>query len=235
MRLTIVYDNYPYRSGLETDWGFSALVQSGPDTVLFDTGKRGSILLSNLKALDCDLGSIDAVVLSHAHSDHSGGMQALLDQGIQPDVYLLPSFSAGYKARLRRRTAVREVEPAQQIAPRIYTTGEIAGSPPEQALVLDTPRGLVIITGCAHPGIVSMVEAAKRTFHERPYLVAGGFHLGSAGPARLKTIMNEFRRLDVKYVAPCHCSGDNARWYFSREFGKDYIEAGVGKVIDLMP
>lgn len=138
MSLTIVYDNNPDRPGLETDWGFSALVQTGPDTVLFDTEKRGSILLSDLRTLDYDLESIDAVPLSHAHGDHTGGLQTLLDHGIRPDVYLLPSFSAGQKARLRQRTEAMEVEPAQQIAPRIYTTGEIAGDPPEQALVLDT-------------------------------------------------------------------------------------------------
>lgn len=234
-KITIVYDNYPYVEGLETDWGFAALVEYGEQKILFDTGTSGSILLSNLRKLDINPKKVDKVVLSHAHGDHIGGLQALLDGGARPTVYLPPSFSASYTAQLRKRVKVVEVRPGQKLSERVYTTGELPGPPPEQALVLDTTRGLVVITGCAHPGVVTMVEWAKRHFHESPALVLGGFHLFNKGEVYIQGVIHEFRRLDVGRVAPCHCSGMKTRAMFAKEYGDKYVEVGVGRVIEIQP
>ncbi|MFO8036525.1 MAG: MBL fold metallo-hydrolase [Anaerolineales bacterium] len=233
--ITIVYDNYLYKKGLETDWGFSALVEYGEEKILFDTGASGSILLSNMRKLDIDPKRINKVVLSHIHGDHIGGLQALLNSGARPTVYLLPSFSASYKAELRKTVKVVEVKAGQKLSERVYTTGALPGPPPEQALVLDTTHGLVVITGCAHPGVVTMVETAKRHFHESPYLVLGGFHLFNKSEAYIQGVINEFHRLGVTYAAPCHCSGMKTRAMFAKDYGNKYVEVGVGKVIEIKP
>lgn len=85
--LTIVYDNNAYDPRLRTAWGFACLVEAGDATVLFDTGGDGATLLGNMDALELDPRDIDAIVLSHIHGDHTGGLLALLNRGITPTVF----------------------------------------------------------------------------------------------------------------------------------------------------
>jgi 7,8-dihydropterin-6-yl-methyl-4-(beta-D-ribofuranosyl)aminobenzene 5'-phosphate synthase len=74
MKITILYDNTVFQSGLKPDWGFSCLVEAHNRTILFDTGSNGSILLENMKKLDIDPLSIDEVFISHSHFDHISGL-----------------------------------------------------------------------------------------------------------------------------------------------------------------
>jgi 7,8-dihydropterin-6-yl-methyl-4-(beta-D-ribofuranosyl)aminobenzene 5'-phosphate synthase len=228
MIITLVYDNTCAKAGLQSDWGFSALIRYQDQRVLLDTGARGDILLGNMQKLGIDPRQIDTVVLSHIHQDHIGGLQSLLAAGAEPSVVLLPSFSQAYQSQLASQVPVLVAEPDLDLGPRIHTTGEIPGSPPEQALVLDTTRGLIVITGCAHPGVDRMVLEAKRLYKENIYLVIGGFHLGNASPERIRGIINEFQRLEVDYVAPCHCTGAAAKRMFREAFGDHFLEGGAG-------
>lgn len=231
--IQIVFDNYPYQEGLDTGWGFSAFVTYKDYNVLFDTGASGSILLKNMAALNIHPDEIQNVVLSHQHNDHTAGLQQLLYAGANPKIYLPPSFSSSFKNQFSGQAEVIEVTPGLPITERISTSGEIQGSPPEQALVIDTTRGLIVITGCAHPGVENMVLAAKRYFKEEVYLVMGGFHLGSASTEEVKRIIKEFKRIGVVQVAPCHCTGDRAISQFKEAFGDNYIRLGVGAVIEI--
>jgi 7,8-dihydropterin-6-yl-methyl-4-(beta-D-ribofuranosyl)aminobenzene 5'-phosphate synthase len=231
--ITLVFDNYPYKPGLETAWGFSAFITYQEENVLFDTGAAGNLLLKNMAALDIEPAQIQNVVLSHEHNDHTGGMQSLVSAGANPKIYLPPSFSAEFKNYYSRQVKVVEVSPGMKIIERMYSIGEMQGPPPEQALVIDTTKGLVVITGCAHPGIEKIVLRAKQEFKEDIYLVLGGFHLGSASASQVNKIIKEFNRIGVKYVAPCHCTGDQAINKFRTAFGEDFIQVGVGKVIEI--
>lgn len=231
--ITLVFDNYPYKPGLETAWGFSAFITYQDQNVLFDTGATGNLLLKNMAALDIKPAQIQNVVLSHEHKDHTGGMQALVSAGADPKIYIPPSFSAEFKNYYSRQVDVIEVSPGMQIIERMYTIGEMQGPPPEQALVIDTTKGLVVITGCAHPGIEDIVLKAKQEFKEDIYLVLGGFHLGSASANKVNEIIKEFNRIGVKYVAPCHCTGEQAISRFREAFGEYFIQVGVGKVIEI--
>jgi len=104
----------------------------------------------------------------------------------------------------------------------------------EQSLVITTSKGLVIITGCAHPGVVNVIRTAKEIVpDDRVYLVMGGFHLSGASSAQIESIIDSFVELGVERVAPCHCSGDEARRLFEERYGEDYIESGVGKRVPL--
>lgn len=69
--ITVVFDNNPYKKGLENGWGFSCLIEGMEKTVLFDTG--GNILLDNMQMLGIYPEAVDILVLSHVHSDHVGG------------------------------------------------------------------------------------------------------------------------------------------------------------------
>ncbi len=231
--ITLVFDNYPYKPGLGTDWGFSAFITYKDQNILFDTGASGNLLLKNMAALDIEPARIQNVLLSHEHSDHTGGMQSLVSGGADPDVYIPPSFSNEFKNYYSSRVDLIDVTPGMKIIDRMYTLGEMEGPPPEQALVIDTTKGLVVITGCAHPGIQNIVLKAKQQFNEDIYLVLGGFHLGNATSSQINGIIKELNRIGVKYVAPCHCTGDQAIGQFRNAFGEDFIQVGVGKVIEI--
>lgn len=74
----------------------------------------------------------------------------------------------------------------------------------------------------------------KKTFpSQNIYLVLGGFHLDEASDAELHGIISDFRKFNVQKVAPCHCSGERTRELFKQEYGDDFIENGVGKIIEI--
>jgi 7,8-dihydropterin-6-yl-methyl-4-(beta-D-ribofuranosyl)aminobenzene 5'-phosphate synthase len=227
---TIVYDNNAYNPSLRTDWGFACLVETGEATVLFDTGAKGTILLDNMGELGFDPQVIDVVVLSHIHGDHTGGLRGLLDTGARPVVYVPASFPASFKDDVRAVTDLVEVTDPVEILPGVHTTGEVGSSIVEQALVVETGAGLVVVTGCAHPGVVEMVRRAKEAIEGEVGLVMGGFHLGGASSAQIEAIIADFRELGVQQVAPSHCTGDRARQMFAKAYGDDCTLSGVGQV-----
>lgn len=233
--LTIVYDNNPYDPRLRTAWGFACLVETADTTVLFDTGGDGPTLLGNMDVLGIDPHDIDAVVLSHIHGDHTGGLLALLDLGITPQVFAPAAFPQTFKDAVRARTDLVEVSGPAELLPGIWTTGELGSAIVEEALAVESDAGLIVITGCAHPGVDEMVRQAQAVLGEPVVLVTGGFHLGDAGQSRIAQIIAAFHEMNVQQVAPCHCTGDRARRMFAEAYGPDYIAAGVGRVIVVAP
>ena len=119
LTITILYDNNPYDTRLRTAWGFSALVEVQAGVYLFDTGGDSPTLLENMRVLEIDPAPIQAVILSHVHSDHVGGLEGLLREGIQPVVYVPPSFPESFKRSISQQTAVVEVGMGQPAAQRI--------------------------------------------------------------------------------------------------------------------
>jgi 7,8-dihydropterin-6-yl-methyl-4-(beta-D-ribofuranosyl)aminobenzene 5'-phosphate synthase len=233
LTITILYNNIEFDQRLTSGWGFAALVEYRGETTLFDTGGNGPILMENMQLLGLNPGQIKRVVLSHAHGDHTGGLSVLLKQGTQPTVYLLPSFPEAFKRDVKRLTTLIETSAGQTITDGVATTGEMGQGIPEQALVIQTDQGLVILTGCAHPGIVAIVEQARQLFDDKVRLVLGGFHLGDKSRAEIQRIIEDFRRLDVAQVAPSHCTGELAITMFAEAYGDQFIHAGVGSVIRL--
>lgn len=231
--ISVVFDNYTVREELSSAWGFAAFVSYQDHNVLFDTGAAGSTLLNNMAVMGIKPDQIQNIVLSHQHNDHTGGLQAILFAGAEPIIYMLPSFSSTFKNQYSNQAGIVEVSPGQKIGDRIFSTGEIQGSPPEQALVIDTTRGLVVITGCAHPGVEKIVKYVKQTFKGEIYLVLGGFHLNGASTSQVNRIIKELQHLGVEHVAPCHCTGDRAIAQFKDAFGDQFIKVGVGAVIEI--
>lgn len=233
--IIIVYDNNPFDSRLNTGSGFSCLVRLPERTILFDTGGDSSTLLDNTHQLQIDPQEVEAVVLSHIDEDHVGGLDGFLEQNNDVTVYLPRSFPQEFKYDVTFLGAkVEEIHAAKELMPGVYSTGELEDETKEQSLIITTGKGLVIITGCAHPGIVDIIQRAKEVVPDSTvYLVLGGFHLSKASSAELESIIDNFRQLGVENVAPCHCSGDQARRLFKQRYGTHYIESGVGKIIPL--
>jgi len=235
LTISIIYDNNKYDPRLEPRWGFSCLIEGLERTILFDTGGDSATLLHNMKELQIDLKEIDVVVLSHIHGDHVGGLNGLLKENGNVKVYLPRSFPEKFKDSIRSFGAgVNEISEAKRLMTGVYTTGELGDGIREQSLVIITSKGLVIITGCAHPGVVNIIRKAKDIVsEERVYLVMGGFHLAGESTARIQSIIEQFRQSSVEKVAPCHCSGDETRRQFRQAYGEGYIESGAGKIITI--
>lgn len=232
--ITVIYDNNSYQKNLQTAWGFSCLVKTSTITLLFDTGGDGSILMGNMQKLDIDPQEIDVVFLSHFHGDHCGGIYKFLETNPAISVYLPQSFPKEFKVNLATYGAkIVDVNKSVKIAENIFSSGEIGSEIIEQSLIILTPKGQIVITGCAHPGIVQIVQRAQELFVEPILLVMGGFHLVGKSKANLSSIISTLKSLGIQYAAPCHCSGDMARRKFSQEFGQAYLNFGVGKIINL--
>jgi len=233
VRLTIVYDNNAFDVRLRTAWGFACLVEVGGMTVLFDTGGDGAILMQNMAVLGIDPDVIDVVVLSHIHADHVGGLEALLSSNDHLVIYVPESFSSEIARRAGERAQVVPVGGPQEIVEGVHTTGEMGTAIVEQSLILETGRGLVVVTGCAHPGIAEIVRRA--TEMGEVDLVVGGFHLSGRSWSDIQGIVEELMALGVRRVAPCHCTGAEATAAFEAAYGTEFIPCGVGTVITIGP
>jgi 7,8-dihydropterin-6-yl-methyl-4-(beta-D-ribofuranosyl)aminobenzene 5'-phosphate synthase len=231
--ITVVYDNLSYDSTLTSGWGFGCVIQTGKDTILFDTGGNGKVLLDNMQKLNIDAHSIQSVVISHNHLDHQGGLKDFLAVKSQVSVFIPSSSPVGLEHDIHSKgaKAVR-VDSFKQIANFIYSSGELKGNIPEQSLVVQSRKGLVIITGCAHPGIVRIIEHVKPLFPYEPiYLAMGGFHLKGESSQNISKIVNTIQEYGVQKIAPSHCTGEAAIQIFKNRFGEDFIESGVGRRI----
>ena len=170
-----MYDNEASRE-LKSGWGFSCLIET-EEKILFDTGDDGEKLIYNMKHLNVVPETIDKVVISHNHWDHTGGLKKFLELNNNAKVLQPKSFSK-----------------PTEISPGIYSTGALGTFIKEQSLVVNTEKGNLVITGCAHPGLAKIID--KATQLGRIYGVLGGFH----GFSKLEKLRG------IKIIAPCHCT-----------------------------
>jgi len=123
-----------------------------------------------MKKLGINPSSIKKVVISHIHSDHLGGLEGFLERNSNVTVFIPKSFPQSIKNMIIQKGAkFVEISAPRKISDFVYTTGELYGPPEEQTLIIDSKRGLIIITGCAHPGIVNIVKRAKELMKKIKY------------------------------------------------------------------
>lgn len=234
VKISVLYDNQKYNPELKTGWGFSALVQTGDKNILFDTGGDGQTLLSNMRKMGINPSKIDAVVLSHIHGDHTGGLSDFLIENPNMQVYVPSSFPANFEYEIKTVGAdLVEIFGPEKIVKGFHSTGELGTSIKEQGMMFETPKGLVLMTGCAHPGIDKMVEKVRELSDQRIYLVMGGFHLREASESKIADIISIFKKLGVEKIAPSHCTGEKTIHLFEKDYGNNYIKSGVGKIVEI--
>ncbi len=216
VEIQVVYDNTAAEAGFRADWGFAAVVTANGRRVLFDSGTKPELFMENLKLLQVDPATLESVLISHAHGDHMGGLARLRA--------LNPKLTVHLPERLG----------AYEIAPGLWSTGIVEGQPPEQALAILTPKGLVLLTGCSHPGVVKMVEAAETQRGVSSLrLLLGGFHMLQQSAAYIHSTLDRLRELRVERLAATHCTGDLAIKMFREAYGARFESAGAGKRIVL--
>jgi len=219
MKLRIVYDNEA-KEGLESDWGFSCLVEAGNRKMLFDTGASSDILSRNMQKFGIRKEELEIIALSHEHRDHIGGLDAVLHQNV--GVYIPCSFTRGTKKRIEEKAKdVFEVSEPADIFSGVHTIGELGKAIKEQSLALETRdgEGVVVLTGCAHPGLENILETAK-VFGDL-YGVIGGFH----GFDKLKLLE------ELKMVMPCHCTVRKKE--IMRMYPEKAVWCGAGEIIEI--
>ena len=215
MIIEIVYDNEA-RSGLQSDWGFAALIRKD-ENILFDTGTKVSILRNNMEKMGIGIDEIDKVVLSHEHHDHVGGLDCVLSEDLE--VFVPVEFSSKIKNKIERTALLNSVSGPQRISKGIYTTGGLKGHAVEQSLVIELMQGVAVVTGCAHPGLVRILEASKGYGDIRA--VIGGFHG-----------FDEYEALeDVEKIVPCHCTKNKIK--IKRRFEEKTIDCFAGLKIEM--
>ena len=231
--LTILYDNYVFDSSCQAEWGFSCLIETSEMVILFDTGGEPEVLRHNIEALEVDVSEIDCIVISHEHWDHIGGIEVIL--GEKPDIPVYVPENCPYRIMSSIRSLggnCIETGNATKITDSISTTVTLNGPPYEQALMIQTNDGLIVVTGCSHPGVDNLVRNAYDLTEESIGLVIGGFHLGNAGDSQLDRICDELDEIGVVCVAASHCTGDNSIDYFRERYGDSFVESGVGFVYE---
>lgn len=232
--LTILYDNYTSINGLISSNGFSCLIKGTEKTVLFDTGGDGKIFLHNIKQLKASPKSVDVVVISHDHNDHTGGLLSFLSLNDDVSIYLPSILPDGLNQKISSYDAkTHYVRQPFKICKGLFSTGVMGNGPNEQALIINSKKGLILITGCAHPGIINIIEKAMKIFKKRVLFVFGGFHLKGKSDDAIKTVIGKFLSLGVKKVGGSHCTGSRAMQLFKAKYGKNYIQMSVGKIIPL--
>ena len=234
-KVTTLVDNDVWMRGLASSWGLSLYVEidSGEERhrILMDTSGSFDVLLKNARKLEVNLSDVEAIFVSHWHLDHCGSLShvlPLLRQ--QTPVYVPSKSSSGIKTiREAKGTPIVCSDPVY-LMDGVMSTGEMGGGVSEHSLVITMrDKGLVILSGCAHPGIINIVKRAQLVSGvSRVYAVIGGFHISSK---REGAYVAEFlHELGVKLVSPCHCTGVDAKDAIAEIMKGNCAKNGSGKV-----
>jgi 7,8-dihydropterin-6-yl-methyl-4-(beta-D-ribofuranosyl)aminobenzene 5'-phosphate synthase len=228
-------------------------------------------LFNNLEALEHDINEIKAVVLSHGHPDHYGGLLEFLAKrtGAPIPVYLhkevfLPKILVTPRGRIgpwvleldqlvAAGIELHENQGPQLVLDQVLLTGTVEPTthyekplpsfrrrkgeqeeqdlfPDEQALVANVEgRGLVVIGGCSHPGIVNMVKyAQKLTGVKKVSLVIGGFHLTPHGDELIQHTIQGLKEINPELIIAGHCTGFRALTKLAAAFPDNFMVSCVG-------
>jgi 7,8-dihydropterin-6-yl-methyl-4-(beta-D-ribofuranosyl)aminobenzene 5'-phosphate synthase len=235
MRLTLIAGGSTRWQRFIKRWGIAFII----DDILFDTFGRRDIFWENIHRLRIDVSQIKHVVISHDDWDHIAGLKSFLQSNRNVSVHICRDSGERIKdIVLNCGASLFEVDSPLEITKGIFSLGQMRADTArgiiyEQSLVVQSDKGISIITGCAHPGITLIVRRAIEYFGCKPYLVCGGFHMKDGSRLDNENIVQELRTLGVEKVVPLHCSGSNACKIFRRYYGSDCINMNEGDVLEL--
>lgn len=278
IKITVAIDNcvpIGARQPFLGEHGLSLLVELGDWRLLLDTG-QSSAIVHNLGLLGVAPASLDSIVISHGHNDHTGGLFHVLSQARKTipvhvhEAAFQPRFSvasgerrfAGIPYRQEQLTSLgadwqlcrapSELRPGLWLSgpvPRTtaYETGDQRLVVPEaesgcdgqdeiaddMALFWKSDKGLVVVSGCTHSGLVNMVEHGLAVSGcERLHGWIGGTHLGPVGSAQQEATIARLLQFAPDFVAANHCTGFAMMARLHAVFGERFIPAFVGTVIE---
>ena len=271
--ICVANDTAPANSTLKVEHGLSYWIDTGSGIVMLDTGKSVEVLTHNLSQLGLEAGKVDALVISHSHYDHTGGLEALpirtpkiplyahadvfrVRYSLRDGQYRPVGFSQS-REEIEARFELILREEAVEVLPGLWTTGEIRQRAEAEgrssnhfvkvgeewqpdpyrddlSLVLKTSRGLALICGCCHAGLLNTLWQGKADFKEPITTVIGGTHLMSAEGEALRHVIRELGSHfpGMRYYLN-HCTGEEAITALQQAFGEDVQPCPAGTVIEL--
>ena len=267
VRITTLSENTAGMPGVIAEWGLSILAETDDLKILMDTGLSISVP-HNAPRLGVDLATVDKIVLSHGHYDHTGGLWEVLAKTgkveiiAHPDIFAAKYARYGEQARyvgipfsrealeaLASLTLSREpvwitedivttgeipmITEYEEIDPplRVKEGGELVPDPlrDDRALIIKTDAGLVVITGCAHRGIINtLYHARELTGVDVVHTVVGGTHLFLASEERVLLTAAALREFGVRRLGVSHCTGMPAAMMLAQEFGDIFFFNNTG-------
>jgi len=237
VRVTTLVDNDVWKSGLTSSWGISLYVETykGKErhTVLMDTSGSFDTLSNNASKLDMNLSGVEAIFISHWHGDHCGSLSHVLPLLRRSTSVYVPSKNSSGIRKIKEAGGTPMIcsEPVE-LMEGVTSTGEMVGRTSEHSLVMNVEnKGLVILTGCGHPGIVNIIKRAQQVSGVyRVHAVIGGFHISVR--EALETA-NLLRKIGVELVSPCHCTSENVKKAVSNIMGTRCVKNGSGKIFSI--
>lgn len=233
---------------LHSEHGIALWINYQNKHILFDTG-QSNLILQNAKILGCDLASTDAIIISHGHYDHTGGLPYVVKAASRAVIYLHPAatepkfsqknsktnyigMSDFTKKSIKNCDVIWTTTPAQ-IFPGVSVTGQVPCSNDyedvggaffgdencqkrdelldDQSMFIESSKGLVVIFGCAHAGVVNTLDyITKLTGGKNIYAVVGGTHLLNANSVRIANTIKTFKKYRIQKIVPLHCTGRRA-------------------------
>jgi 7,8-dihydropterin-6-yl-methyl-4-(beta-D-ribofuranosyl)aminobenzene 5'-phosphate synthase len=238
VRITTIVDNDIWKEGLASCWGLSFYVETVTDdkrhVVLMDTSGSFQVFFNNASKLGLNLSEVDSVLISHWHSDHCGALSQVLSSLKPQTMIYLPSENPFGLIEIREAGGTSWIcHDSVEIADGMMSTRELTGGVSEHSLLINVRnKGLVVLPGCSHPGIINFLKRAQRVSNVgKIYAVRGGFHISGVDEG---TRVGKFlRELDVKLVSPCHCTSVEAKQGIAKVMGERYVKNGSGKIISI--
>ena len=269
LNITAIVENTAGTFDTAGEWGLALWIEADERRILCDTG-QGHTLLQNARLLGIDVAAAEALVISHGHFDHTGGIAELVTAGFRGKIYIHPAALSGKYQREKTpphreigispaseralRSSVGDVVESlrpTEIAPGLMVTGAIPRrneyedvpdpffldencTQPDplvddQALLIETPRGWAVITGCGHSGLINTLNYAKELIgNSHISAVIGGLHLFRASAERIQATIENLRAFGVELIAPCHCTGFEATGALQNQFGSAVVALRAG-------
>lgn len=275
MKITTLIEN---KSGenedLNIEHGISLYIEVDGKKVLFDTG-QGENFLENAKQLDIDLSTLDYVIISHGHHDHSGGLPVLIKE-INPDAKVFVGkefFNRKHSLRgngdydfvgnpfdrnffednnmnveyidkdvteitenLSIYTNFNRDKKFENINKTMFISDGDGYKKDmfydEISLGVTTSKGLVVLVGCSHAGIVNILKTIDKRSKTDIYAVVGGTHLIREDDAKINKIIDYLKEKNIKVIGACHCTGKQGETMLTQQLEDNYINNNTGDVLE---
>lgn len=274
IRVTVLCENCVFHNmGAIAEHGWSVYIETDHGNYLFDTG-QGKAIINNSLYFRKDLRSIQGIIISHHHADHTGGLLSVIEQVGSMDVYAHPDlFKNSYSIKGGKESNIgipfrREILESKganfifnkdftAISENIFISGEIPRNTTfekgdqnqvlkmnngyikdpildDQTLVISTKKGLFIILGCSHSGIINILNyLIEKTGQKHIHTIIGGTHLGPVEEEVREKSIQDLKQFDIERIGVSHCTGLNTSARLIQEFGNKFFFCNVGTVVEL--